>query len=171
MHNQSFPELSVKANSLMWGLKKSFRAAVQKCMKHEAHYIIFPQAEGQMFSGCKATEPQCGFLGGHDDLHQSRIWPFVSQPIDFPNLRCRRAWFYEMRRDGKCSGLLTGGAEKRNLSEDSWHHFSRPDCWSKHRCLVVMHLHIFLPVFLLLAMYDGLFISVYSQSKFTFPPS
>lgn len=37
--------------------------------------------------------------------------------------------------------------------------------------LVVMHLHVFLPVFLLLTMYGGFFISLYSQSKFTFPPS
>lgn len=124
-------------------------------MKHEAHYILFPQAEGQMFSGCKATEPQCGFFGGHNYLYRSRIWPFVFQPIDFPNLCCWRAWFCEVRRNGKCSGLLAEGAEKRNLSEDSWHHFSRPNCWSEHRFFIVMLLHIFPPVFLLLAVCVG----------------
>lgn len=105
--------------------------------------------------GVKQQSLSVAFWGSHNDLYQSRIWPFVFQPIDFPNLCCWRAWFCEMRIDGKCSGLLAKGAEKRNLSEDSWHHFSRPDCWSECRFLVVMHLHVFLPAFLLLAMYVG----------------
>lgn len=64
VHNQSFPELPARANSLMWGWKESFKAAVQKYMKHEAHYISSHRLRARCSVGVKQQSLSVTFLGG-----------------------------------------------------------------------------------------------------------